>query len=423
MEHHTVEDRSVRFRSRAADGIARYPLLILLFLVLSSCSKEISYDLQAVHTGGAERSWYWPGVEIDPFEYFVEQEIDSLATGFLGPPLPLSARLVALLSTDHDLLLLRDRKLYRRIELPEEITLMPQLAADNTGRIYLSSTDADLFAIDTNGTIAWRSDAVTVPSESFALPLWPLQLGDMIVTGHTDGDVAALDREGNVVWQRRLGSGLTPTIAASGSGDIVLAQTANDYDRADTVTVLGQDGEERWQQSTGGRIAAGPLCDGDRVLVGVADRNEEGKYRPALEAYDATSGTLLWRAPLKVLPRALAAGSEGRVFVSGGGGSRGGGGVVAGFGADGSKEWEIALEQSIPSTILATADALFFTARQDRSIGIFSYTHAGTFLKYAPIDTPGGLSLPPTILPTGTLAFVSRERPLIVENTSGGILF
>lgn len=423
MRLYTADDRPVRSRPTDVLHIARLPMLFTLLLTLLSCSESVPYDLQTVHTAGAGRSHYWANVEIDPFEYFAEIEIEGLERGFLGPPLPLSVRLLALISTEHEIVLLRDKKLYRTIRLPEGITLMPQLGADSTGRLYVSSTDADLFAIDTNGTIAWRSEAVAVTSESFALPLWPLVIGDMIITGHTDGEVVALDRDGSERWRRSFGSDLSPSTALSAEFGIVIAQTSNDYGVADTLVMLGRDGTERWSVATGGRVDVGPICDESRVIVGVVGENDEGKYRPAIEVYDAASGRLQWRAPLKVLPRGVATGSEGMIFASGGGGSRGAGGVVAAFDVDGKKAWEIALEQSIPSTILATSNAIFFTARQNRSIGIFCYTHAGSFLKYAPIDTPGGLSLPPTILPTGTLVLVSRERPMLIENQGGGILF
>ncbi len=423
MELHTTDDRPVRSRPTDLLRVARLPLLLTLLLTLSSCSESVPYDLQTVQTGGEGRSHYWPKVEIDPFEYFAETEIEGLETGFLGPPLPLSARLLALISTEHDIILLRDKKLYRTIPLPDGITLMPQLAADSTGRLYLSSTDADLFAIDTNGTIAWHSEVVALSPESFALPLWPLVVDDMIITGHTDGKVVALDREGSERWRRSFGTDISPSTAESPEFGIVIAQTSNDYGTIDTLVMLDREGNELWSVAIGGRVESGPICDGSRVIVGVAGENEEGKYRPAIEVYDAPNGALRWRAPLKVLPRGVAIGSEGKIFASGGGGSRGAGGVVAAFDLEGNQAWEIALEQSIPTTILVTGNALFFTARHDRTIGIFSYTHAGNFLKYAPIDTPGGLSLPPTILPTGTLVLVSRERPLLIENQGGGILF
>lgn len=404
-------------------SVAIISLVLLSGLLSGGCSDGPSPFFQTANQGGAERSWSWPSTEIPPFDLFNETTVDALEVGFLAPPLWLGGQFLALPTTDHQIVLLRSERLYRTIPTPEGTILMPPLAADSTGRIFASSIDAELFALDTNGTLAWSSSRAAVPEESVGLPLYPLAIGEMVLSGNSQGEVVAFSREGKELWSRSFGSKLLRTTALSPGTGILVAQTLNSYDHHDTLTMLSFDGEVLWANETGGRIEAGPACSGEMVVVALSDQNEEGKYRPAVEVYHRTTGKLLWRLRLKVLPRGLAIDDEGTVYVSGGGGSRVQGGVVAAIGADGLLRWEVELEQSAPSTIAVSSNAVCFVTRKERSIGLFSYTREGSFLKFAPIETPYGLALPPTILPTGSLVVVSRERPLILKSRGSGLLF
>ena len=106
---------------------------------------------------------------------------------------------------------------------------------------------------------------------------------------------------------------------------------------------------------------------------------------------------------------------EANVYVSGGGGAQLSGGSVASFSPEGKKRWEFGFRRSVPSTLLIAGN-LYFVAHQDRSLGVYSYTREGKFLKYAPIDTPLRLALPPTILPTGSMVVAIREEGKILRN-------
>jgi hypothetical protein len=71
--------------------------------------------------------------------------------------------------------------------------------------------------------------------------------------------------------------------------------------------------------------------------------------------------------------------------------------------------WEIGFRQSVPTTLLIAGN-IYIVAHQGRSLGIYCYTLDGGFLRYAPIDTPLPLALPPTILPTGSIVIGIREE-------------
>lgn len=388
---------------------------LLLLLLLSSCSGGVPQELQVSNYAGEGRNRSWPNVNMPAFENFGEVEIDGLDGGLLGPPLSLGNRDLVALATGQRLILIRNNRLHWSTTFDEGLTFLPELASDARGQIYIQSTDAELFAVDTGGSVLWNSRSVMVDEGGFGLPLYPLALENHVIVGNTDGRIAGVGPDGTELWQLDLPTKLTRSVASAGEWGIALGQTQNAWEEVDTLTMISSGGEIRWKRPAGGRIEVGPVCSGDRVAVGVSRRTEEGKYRPEVVLYDAAEGRELWRAPLRELPGSLVIDHEANVYVSGGGGAQLSGGSVASFSPEGKKRWEFGFRRSVPSTLLIAGN-LYFVAHQDRSLGVYSYTREGKFLKYAPIDTPLRLALPPTILPTGSMVVAIREEGKILRN-------
>ncbi|MGE3801556.1 MAG: PQQ-binding-like beta-propeller repeat protein [Candidatus Kapaibacterium sp.] len=373
-------------------------------------------------TGGEGRGQNFSHISLSTFSRFSENHYDSLGAGFLGPPLALASDKIAVVTTDRRLALMRYERILFTWQFPEGSYPLPELASDSLGTLYATTTEGNLYAVDTSGSMKWQA-SLHSPNDSnnYSLPLFPLTVPGGVVCGMTDGSLAEYDREGKELWRKTFGAGLVRPIAYREELGILLGLTQNDYDLQDTVVLLNLKGEEKWRFAIEGRIEYGPIIVEDRVVVGVAGREEEGKYTPSLLSIDA-NGTKEWEAPLTALPTGITSDGNGNTYVSGGGGSRISGGVVVSFDPEGAKRWEVGLQQSVPLSPLIAGDILCFLGVLDNSIGVFLYATDGTFQKFASVESTAKITLPPTVLPNGSYVIACSSEPILLKSNSGGLL-
>lgn len=125
------------------------------------------------------------------------------------------------------------------------------------GRVYLSTGDSRILALDENsGVLLWEHE-VTAPVNSS-----PAVAGDLVFVGLRDGRVLALRKDtGDFQWAFRTGGLIfsSPTVYKGtlyiGSGDERLYAL-------DAMT-----GEERWNFETDGRVLSSPAVNQDVVAV------------------------------------------------------------------------------------------------------------------------------------------------------------
>jgi outer membrane protein assembly factor BamB len=150
---------------------------------------------------------------------------------------------------------------------------------------------------------AYRTEAVGPFSElhekhNLATPT-PLTDGERIYAWFGNGLVVALDMDGRVIWQRHLGVEYSPFEARWGHGSSpalygdLLILLCDHVPRSYLLALDRRTGKERWLADRGrGRVShstpvvvSGP--HGDELLVNSSER---------IDAYDPTTGKLLWHA-------------------------------------------------------------------------------------------------------------------------------
>ena len=377
---------------------------------------------------GADRAFFFEGRSLPVFEDFLEVEVEGTTTGFIGAPLFLSTRLAAVVSADHHLLLLRNMAVYDSILFDDDVFLTPELAADADGRVFAATTDGRLVAVDTGGQVLWIADETQRHPDSIALPTWPLVVPstndndqELILSGTTDGRTAAYDAEGKLLWQKSFARRLIRSVCATTDGGIIIGLTSNDYTRADELVRLDKRGEEIWRSTVQGRIESGPILVQDRVIVGLAAKGEERGYRTGVASIDVKSSKEIWYERLGAIPIALAGDGEGNIYAAGGGGSRVYGGHIVALDRNGSTRWDMGFERNGPSVIVVTDNRVCFVARDDETLGLFTYTREGGFIKFAPVRSTARISSFPVVTPYGTIILAAADRPLFLQNTGGGL--
>ena len=395
-------------------------MLCLLALLAACGDSSDSYQTNAFGGGNSRANFFITSV--GTFNGFSETPFDSLKSGFLGPLLPLNANRFAVVTTDRRVALIRYQAIDWTYQFPDDRYPLPELASDSLGTVYAITTDGGIHSIDSSGKLKWSDEfASNDSSESFSIPLWPLVLPGGVLGGMTDGRVKRYGFDGNVSWEATFSPGLTRSVAQSDDLGIVLGVTYNGYDQGDTIVLLDESGNRKWSQGIEARIEYGPIIVEEMIIAGVATRTEEGKYRPFVLALDA-EGKELWRAPLKALPTGMAADGNGNIYVCGGGGGRMSGGIISSFDNEGKERWETGLRESVPTSPLVAADRLHFLGTHERSIGLFSYTPDGGFVKFAPVESLAEIVLPPTVLPNGYLTISCSSQPILLQSRGGGFL-
>jgi len=394
--------------------------LLPALLLLSACGDSSPYVRNA-SGGGESRAQNFSEVSLSTFNGFSETRYSTLGSGFLGAPLALNPNQCVVVTTDQRLALISYDDVVWIYKFPDQTYPLPELASDSSGTVYSITTNGKLFAVDSSGSLKWE---VTIRSkeqaDDFSIPTWPLVVPGGIVVGMTDGSLKRFDFSGETVWEKKLGAGLCRSVAYHEEVGIAVGVTHNSYDREDSLKILSDEGVLRANVPVP-RVESGPMIVGeDCIVIGAADRNQEGKYRPALITFQKM-GKQRWSKPLKALPTGLSADDEGNVYVCGGGGA-GVGGAITSFDRMGNLRWEVGLRQSIPASPVVASNMVCFVGTQDQSIGVFSYTRDGGFMKFAPIESLAKVILPPVILPSGMLVFSCSSEPIILKNRGGSFL-
>ena len=394
-------------------------------VALSGCGDESIPDSgQSVSnaTYGMSRANNYSRVGVPAPGYLTELRFDSLETGFLGIPLPVNYDHVAVITGDRRLALIRYDNVVWTWQFGEEEYPLPELACDDAGTIYAVTTNQHIVAVDSGGDLRWKKSLQADDTEqNFDLPTAPVSVSDGMIAGTSGGVLKKFDRSGAELWSRKFGADLMRTVSYSATVGTVCGLTHNDYALSDTLVVLNDNGSIKWDAPLPGtRIESGPIIVGDHVVVGLAAKNEEGKYLPYLLSLDA-QGKELWRASLSIPPIGLAGDDEGNVYVSGGGGSRMGGGIVSSFSMKGEERWEITLAESIPSKPVISSEWVFFVAFRGQTLGLYTYRRGGEFAMFTPINARSDINPVPVILPYGSLVITGTDEPVFLQNASRGI--
>lgn len=159
-------------------------------------------------------------------------------------------------------------------DLPAECSTTPALALDGT--LYLGSHDKNLYAIATNGTVAWAFPAGDIPSGA------PTVAPDgSVLFGCNNGTLYALLHDGTLKWDFPTGGATGPPAVDPAGNVYFISGDGNLY-------ALNADGTLRWNY-TALNWTAPPVIDANGVVyssAGLGFACEIYALRP--------NGTLLW---------------------------------------------------------------------------------------------------------------------------------
>lgn len=371
--------------------------------------------------GGAGRSNDFSGVSSAPVGNLVPMAFGSLGGGFLAPPLELQYGRMALLSRSDSAtnlaIVLRDTVLHR-FRFPQQEHPMPSLAADSAGTVYAVTTRGILSAFDGEGKQLWRKETFAgIPPERIAIPAAPLALKDGVLLGNSEGTLARYDRAGKELWSTRRGGSLGTFFAADPALGAVIGITRNDYDLADSISVVDLvTGAAHWTKSIpGGRIIYGPVLVGELIVVGAARRGGNDLRTPSLVAF-RRDGAVAWQLPLLLMPRGISGDATGNLYVACAGVSeRANGGALISVDPAGKKRWEANFESGLPAPPLVSAEWIYFISRREGRTGLFTYGRDGVFHSFVSVDAiPDVLSLM-TLSSYGEPFLVGVDQPALVR--------
>jgi outer membrane protein assembly factor BamB len=160
---------------------------------------------------------------------------------------------------------------------PDSIYSSPNV--DDKGRIFFGSYDGLFYALDPNGTLAWRYTGCnnyihTSPSVGWG----------MVFFGSCDGYLRCLStNNGTLIWSFR--SAYIPS-SPSINGEYVHFGSFDQ--RFYTLDILT--GEQVWNTTLGGDIYSSPAVSSDKVVVGCDDG--------FLYCLNRTNGEILWKLDL-----------------------------------------------------------------------------------------------------------------------------
>lgn len=281
---------------------------------------------------------------------------------------------------------------------PGQIRGSPAVSPGLDGRVFVTSSDGTVTAVEATGLLAWavgtNSTAALVST-----PALPSDGSTVYIAG--DGELLALRAaDGAVAWRQAAGiaRGIPPnkwwqilsSPAVSPDNAAVYVGSWNGsvlaYRAADGVPLWRFDVAASLGSPPSAMVIATPALGGGRLFAGLAFEDANiGVAHGRLFALDAGSGALAWATPLNaVLTAGMSLGSDGAsVFVGVyDGDGLGAGGVAAFDAATGVQGWSLPLGDGVYGAPAVGADGALFVG-----------TTAAAFFVLAP-PPPGPSPLP-----------------------------
>jgi len=283
----------------------------------------------------------------------------------------------------------------------------PAIGADGT--LYFGSLDGNLYALNPDGTQAWRSALGQISG----MPALSTQ--DVIYVGvasPVEEMFYALNRDGTVAWSYHLAGYIVEASPLVGPGGAVYIAASNPQTGTGSLVALSADGAEKWRYDVASRLPLSPAMGPDDTLyVGAANGN--------LYALDPQGG-LLWQASLGVVNTSCAVGSDGTIYV----------GTGVGYQAlnpdDGNQIWSFvpANGEANSTPALEIGGRVYLTSSANELYALDQDgTLAWTFTAEAEEDMDVSFTSPVTTDVAGVLYLGTREGESLAINPDGTLLW
>ncbi len=258
----------------------------------------------------------------------------------------------------------------------------PAIGADGT--VYVGSEDLYIYAINADGTLKWRkglggqiSSSPTIGSDG------------RIYVGVANGRLYALNPDGVIAWGFQTGAAVVSCAAIGSDGTIYV--TSKDY----YFYALTPGGSMRWRFATGNRIESSPAISDAGMLVFGSDDGKLYSRTPTNGAnWSYTIGSIVRSSP--------AFGPDGTVYVGADDG------YLYAFQANGVFKWRYNTGGVVRSSPAVGSDGVVYVGSQDH--GIYAINPDGT-LRWRH-DTGGQVNSSPAIGAGGKLYAASLDGKL-----------
>ncbi len=400
--------------------------ILLVAMLWTGCTGEQSTDdfrMTSNAYGNIGRTNDFAPAEGSVVTNVVATRYDSVGAGFLGPPIATASGQLVAVAMEGQLVSIAGDSLHWIYQCPEGEYPYPELASDSLGNIYLVATNGTVRSVSPEGQDRWSYRMWSDSLESrIIVPSYPLVGSRGIILGNSAGEIIASSWNGERQWSQTRGAGIVRSLAAHPEKGIVLGLSHNSYEQTDTLLLLDYDGTEQWAFPLEGlRIVTGPVVAGDRILVGVAKRSEDGGRIPSLISI-SLAGSKQWQQRLIAMPTGIAADRLGNAYVSAmSAGEDFSGGAVLSYDSTGAKRWETLFESGVPAPVTLGASQLYFVSRREGQTGIFTYAHDGTFLGFFSVSTVPDIHARPILSPYGNVLFAGLQEPVLLRNSAAGI--
>jgi len=283
----------------------------------------------------------------------------------------------------------------------------PAIGAD--GLLYFGSLDGNLYALNPDGTEAWRSPLGQISGMPALGPEGLIYVG---VASPVEEMFYALNRDGTVAWSYHLLGYIVEGSPVVGPDGTAYLAASNPQTGTGSVVALSADGAELWRYDLASRLPFGPALGPDGTLYGGAGDGNLYALSP--------EGTLKWRASLGAVNSPAAVGGDGTVYVA----------TAEGYQAldpdDGSLIWSFSpVNGEANSTpALGSEGRLYVTSSADE---LYALDRDGTLAWTFTAEAEGGeeiqFSSPVTTDGQGVLYVGTREGALYSVAPGGTMLW
>lgn len=265
----------------------------------------------------------------------------------------------------------------------------PAIGADGT--IYVGSHDAQLYAINPDGTLKWAYPTI---NDIYSSPA--LGPDGTVYFGGFDGNLTALRPDGSLKWAYVDGASVLSSPLVGSDGIIYYGSPNN------SVRALYPDGTLKWSYVTGGEVQSCPALGADGTIYAGCSDNELYAINPG--------GTLKWAyTAADQVKSSPAIGSDGTIYIGCEDHN-----LYAIF-PDGSLKWTFPTGSNVSSSPALGADGTIYVGSDDSKLYAI---HPDGSLAWA-YTAGGNIEGAPAIGTDGTIYFGSFNNKLNAIKPNG----
>ena len=284
----------------------------------------------------------------------------------------------------------------KRWEFETEGSVSCSIAIAPDGKVYVGSSDGNVYALNENGDLIWKYNTGSPVSSSAAIA----RHGKVYV-GSSNALIAFNGATGVKVWEYQTGNSVYSSPAIGTDGTVYVGSSDGN------VYAFNENGDLIWRYNTGSKVNSSPA-------IGPDGKTYVGSSNGKLHAFNGATGVKVWEyqtgGPVESSP---AIGSGGTVYVGSDDGK-----LYALNGATGAKQWEYQAGSYVTSSPAITSDGTICFGSHDGKVRALNGTTGSKVWEY---QTGFPVTSSPTIGSDGTVYVGSHNGKLYAINGTNGV--